>query len=255
MSQNDNTLSRTDTIPYFDEDVSFYHSSHGTIVKEPLVINGVKILDLKNAKPGKIIEIVIKNRAVCGHTTDVGYLTKYGDMNRNFKDDEFTDYMYIKAKGPTIEEIKIANPPNVIDVYNFKNLQQNIDIPNIRFDYNWDFNMGIFKIEDDSDVKWGNLLPEDDSKQAYIHSENNSLLNKVVKMTENDTNDKQKITIYNSTCLYLEEGDILELYNKYPEWCKLFNIMLPQGIDKQIKTIETGELLRLNYKLDKLKNY
>ena len=264
----------------------YYHSSHGEIIEDNPIVNinlDEPVMPFKDALDKQKIEIVILNRAAVGHTINVAALTVYGDVSRNFNPDLFEEYMKITAIGNEIQEIILGT--GTLDVKIFYNKERGIKIPlpNIEFTYNEDFNMGTFELLYDGSVftsstpgvnVWDNLCvdkPDNPVKRDYLHSRNRSLLNEIISDLNNDhellyTMDPDNegptpvqdlnIVLFNSSCLHVENAP--ELYEKFQDWGRMFNVYLYLGQEKlanqQQTKINKLDTDIINYELKK-KNY
>ena len=248
----------------------FYHSSHGDVIPtNPIVDVDAQnsVYPFKYSKPDQEIEIIISNRAAMGHTIRTAQVTQYGDIERNFNPDLFENYMKINSKGGIINKIEVGAAGSRIKTFYDNNPENTIKLklPNILFTYDDDFNMGVFEmiydgihykpIDKNANV-WENLCykkPDNPKKIEYLHDSSYSLLDNIIKFIndKNKNEDKIKIYLFNSTCLYVENS--YELYNLYPEWGIMFDIYLALGQEKMAREQQT-KIQNIDYLIRKQEN-
>ena len=218
--------------PDIPNDINIFHISHGLLdEKDTLSFN-----DISTIESNQNFTINIYRTAEICH---VQYVDTTNEIGESVDESDYKLYLRIQTMGTKIVRVELFDDDNNSHLV-MENDTIYFPIPNIIYNYDDDFDMGMERLTRGFGMKLYRTynLTKPNLDALYLHSmdEDLSLLNRLIQFA-NTTENNPVVNCYMYNCL--SNFDPSKFIINFSQWAQIFSDKLPKGLESLLTDVKT----------------
>ncbi len=218
--------------PDIPNDINLFHISHGLLDE----MDALSFNDISTIVSDQNFTINIYRAAEICH---VQYVDTSKTIGESVNESDYKLYLRIETMGKKIVRVELFDDDNNSHLV-MENDTIYFPIPNIIYNYDDDFDMGMERLTRGFGMKLYRTynLTKPDIDALYLHSmdENLSLLNRLIQLA-NTTESNPVVNCYMFNCL--SNFDPSKFIINFSQWAQIFSEKLPKGLESLYSDVKS----------------